>query len=286
MKRFLVGSTESAVVVESPKGSRKYHKEVRVPGRVYMVNEDGSKTVFADELGLVQGIATDGQGNIYVSILSPTEVSPLGQLRRTRANGRVLVFSEDGSPIKEITGLDNPTGLACDEDGNLYISIFGSGNIGQGSIMVYDGTNVETIDHALTAPSGLAFDSNGLLVTDYGAATNVDVVRVIEDAPNQNAMVSNLVTAPFGIDVTDDVIYVAGANGKIITQAPASAARVWKSDPLLNNAMDIEDAGDNVYVTTFDGNLVRILRNPLGAAMGVETVATGLGFATGLCILR
>ena len=73
--------------------------------------------------GSIQGVAVDGNGNVYVSDLDNnliSRVSPNGISTIVAGNG-VGGFSGDGGPATSAS-LRGPSGIAVDSAGNLYIA--------------------------------------------------------------------------------------------------------------------------------------------------------------------
>jgi|SRR5580698_1564489 hypothetical protein len=72
-------------------------------------------------LGMVQGIAVDQNGNVYIADSSNgivEQITPLGQLTVVAGNG-IEGFSGDGGPATSASM--SPLSLALDSGGNLYI---------------------------------------------------------------------------------------------------------------------------------------------------------------------
>jgi sugar lactone lactonase YvrE len=129
------------------------------------------------------GIAIDGEGNIFVSDRDNDRVRRVsvdGLIATVAGNGEAL-FSGDGGPALDAT-LDDPAGLAVDEEGVLYIAdsnhhrvrrvdpdgvistFAGTGQLGS------DGDGGPATEAMLSDPESLLFDTAGnLFVGDSGA---------------------------------------------------------------------------------------------------------------------
>jgi sugar lactone lactonase YvrE len=108
-------------------------------------------------------------------VISATARAAVGDLYETDfSSGNVYKISSDGTVTAFLMGFVNPTGLAFDSKGNLFVadSVFTAG-AGKGKIYKIspDGT-VITFASGLNRPFGLAFDSEGdLFAADSGSGT-------------------------------------------------------------------------------------------------------------------
>src|SRR5579863_1059910 len=136
-------------------------------------------------LNLPSGVASDGKGNVYVSLRGSHQVvridsgGILSLVAGTGAQGSQGP-SGDGGPATAAT-LSIPLALAFDSSGNLYIADAGANRIRMvdtsGIIHTFagNGNNINTgdggpaINASLNTPSAIAFDLNGnLLIADTG----------------------------------------------------------------------------------------------------------------------
>jgi sugar lactone lactonase YvrE len=104
----------------------------------------------ADNLHPVGNPAVDAEGNTYVTFSGQRGQKVPVSLYKITANHSVKPF---------ITELMNPTGLAIDRDGNLFVSCRHDGTIHRVSS---DGRSIQWIEGMGTA-TGIAFDKNGSL---------------------------------------------------------------------------------------------------------------------------
>jgi sugar lactone lactonase YvrE len=126
---------------------------------------DGGPATSASLGNLIEGLAVDASGNLYLADGSSMvrQISPDGTIT-TIAGMRSSGYSGDGGPATQAT-LSSPTGLALDASGNLYIADTANCVIRQvtnGIITTIAGTN---------ASCGLYFASSG----DGGPATSAQL---------------------------------------------------------------------------------------------------------------
>ena len=151
----------------------------------------GGQPATAVQLGQPDGVAVDGQGNVYISSLGLAmvlKVSPGGVASVFAGNGLQGGGGDGGLAVG--ASLSGPGGLAVDQAGNLYIAdgllavvrkvdISGiittvAGN-GQGG---YSGDGGPAIKAQLQQPTALAVDNAGNLYI----ADNADYIRQV--SPN------------------------------------------------------------------------------------------------------
>lgn len=243
-----------------------------LPNNTLSVVGDGGPATNA-AIYLPSDIAIDTSGNVYISDQINARVRKVtnGTITTFAGNG-TTAYGGDGGPATNAS-LDNPSGLAFDSSGNLYISerfrvrkVFTNNDTiityaGNGSVSIYDITfNTTTItgtyggdggaatSASLYSPGGLAFDAPGNLYI----------------ADNQNNRVRK--------------VY---ANGTITTVAgngtPASSG---DNGPALKAALYYPsavalDAPGNLYISTTK-NVVRKV------SVNGSIITTVVGNGTGL----
>ena len=141
------------------------------------------------------GLATDGSGNIYVADSGNNLVREInvttGMVTAVAGNG-AAGYAGDNGPATAAK-LSNPTGVAVDPAGNVYITDAGNDlvrlvNGATGNIQLYagqaqtagsggtDGASVTTLQ--LSAPNGIALDFQGdVFVADTGNQRGLEINR-------------------------------------------------------------------------------------------------------------
>lgn len=136
--------------------------------------------------GIFAGLAFDAVGNLYISDPGNNRVRKVdtkGTITTFAGGGQVIPGQGDGGKATN-AGLGQPTGLAVDSSGNVYIADFLVGNVRmvdtQGNIHTFagggtGGDGVQATSSSLLGPTGLAMDKQGNLY--IGQATRVRMVN-------------------------------------------------------------------------------------------------------------
>lgn len=134
--------------------------------------------------GIFAGLVFDAAGNLYISDPGNSRVRKVDTkgIITTFAGGTPIPGGDGGPAIK--AGLGQPTGLATDSAGNVYIADFLAGNVrrvdSQGIIHTYagggtGGDGVQATSASVLGPYGLAMDNHGNLY--IAQATRVRMVN-------------------------------------------------------------------------------------------------------------
>jgi N-acetylneuraminic acid mutarotase len=137
------------------------------------------------------GVAVDTSGSLYIADLGNQrirKVSPSGIVTTVAGNGNIG-YSGDNAPAASAE-LDNPTGVALDASGNLYITDEGNQRIrmvsqsgiittvaGNG-IQGYSGDNGPSTGAELNFPAGVGLDASGNLFFADGGGQRIRKVNI------------------------------------------------------------------------------------------------------------
>ncbi|MGA2593607.1 MAG: hypothetical protein ABSH32_27135 [Bryobacteraceae bacterium] len=238
---------------------------------------DGGAAASAQFAG-PDALAVDSSGNLYISDTGNQRIRKVsgGSINTVAGNGTQGYSGDKGSATS--AEVDEPSGLAFDSNGNLYIGDTGnfvvreveSGNIftiaGTNSTQGFQGNTALGDGGAATSgeldnPSGMAVDSGGnIYIADPGS----DLVRIV---------CNNQTPAPCKTLTAGDINTFAGVNsygaGYSGDGGPSTAAQ-------LNNPIGLAlDAQGNLYIADTGNNLIR----KVTAATGIITTVAGNGGA-------
>jgi uncharacterized protein (TIGR03437 family) len=216
-------------------------------------------------LGLVEGVAVDSHGNVFIAATNYNVVLRLdaasGMLTLFAGNG-TAGFSGDGGPATSAQ-LSAPCGIAVDAAGNLYIPDPGNNRIRKFSNGVittvagngtsgYSGDNGPATSAELSGPGAVALDAAGNL---YIADAGNKVIRKVS-----NGVIATVAGGGSGCTQQTDSL----GDGCPATGAPLS-------DP---TGVAVDTAG-NVYIADANYSVVRKVSNGI-----ITTVAGGGNLCT------
>ena len=156
-------------------------------GQIGAMGDGGPAT--SAQLNFPSGLAVDSQGNLYIADLYNNEIRKVsnGKIATVAGNSQLTMpFSGDGGPATS-AALNNPSGVAVDSSGNLYIADTGNNRIrmvsasngfittiaGNGTLG-YSGDYGPATSAELNSPTDVAVNSAGsVLLTDYSGRIRV-----------------------------------------------------------------------------------------------------------------
>ena len=191
------------------------------------------------------GVAVDSGGNLYVTDTYNNRIRKISQGTITTVAGNgVAAFSGDGGPAPNAS-LNQPTGVAVDPAGNLYIADGGNQRVRKVS-----GGMISTVAGGGSASVSTAAEHS---VSATGVSLSVEGVAV--DAAGDLFIVGgNMVEKVSGGLIS--IVAGTGIGGFSGDGGPATKATF-----LGALAVAVDSAGDTFYVADFNNNLVRIVKN-------------------------
>ncbi|HJT88176.1 MAG TPA: NHL repeat-containing protein, partial [Bryobacteraceae bacterium] len=254
---------------------------------------DGSVATSA-ELGVPMAVAADSAGNYYLAEFQNNRIRKVdskGNISTIVGNGN-LGFSGDGAAATSAS-LNQPTGVAVDGSGNLYIAdqwnlrirkVDSSGNIttiaGSG-VLSYSGDGGPAANAQLSTPQGGAVDRAGNL---YIADSRNGAIRQVSTAGTINTIAT--LGLPLGVavasggnvyvsDFAGNTVRMIAPDGTVTTVAGTGNADTAGDGGPAANA-DINgpfglalDSAGNLYIAEFSGNRIR----KVGTDGTISTVA-------------
>jgi uncharacterized protein (TIGR03437 family) len=235
----------------------------------YIVSGDGGPAISAG-IDAPAAVAVDSSGNIFIATENQIrEVYTHGNVNTVVNTSNTAGFSGDGAAAIDAI-LNNPTGLAFDSGGNLYIADSYNHRIRKVS-----GGNITTI--AGSGPVCGNPCNNGSFTGDGGAATSATLSYPWDVAFDHSG---NLLIADNGnncirlVDADGDINTVAGSgtnSGYMGDLGPATSA-------LLDSPTGVAaDSSGNFYIADDDNNVIRMVD-----AFGVISTIAGnstIGFS-------
>lgn len=230
-------------------------------------NGDGIKAIAAGMVPI--GAAADAKGNFYIVDAENERIRMVdtsGAITTVAGNGNAS-FSGDGGPATDAE-LNEPSGVAVDAGGDLYIADFSNNRIrkvtpdgvistvaGDGQFS-YDGDGGQAIDAGIGTPSAVAVDGSGNL---YIADFNNSNIRKV---------------TPAGVITT-----VAGGNmaGYSGDGGPATSAQI--NGPV---GVAIDNAG-NLYISDLGNVCIRMV-NTAGIISTISQPYDGIEHPIGIAV--
>lgn len=131
--------------------------QAEIDGRVYRIDPGTSGIEKLDSgIRFTNGIAFGPDDNLYVNETLTGMV-----YRYPYTDGKITGGREDFGNVKHRNSTDfpiGPDGMAFGEDGNLYVTVFGQGDV---TVLSPEGEVVERIETAGRLPSNVAFGASG-----------------------------------------------------------------------------------------------------------------------------
>ncbi len=204
-------------------------------GRVLWIDSNGGRTVLADGLDEPAGLASDSEGNIYVS----THAHGMPEA------GTIVRFTPMGEQSTFASGLTGPTALAFDARGVLYVANFHDDSISRISA---DGQTA-LFAEGIPQPSALVFDAGGTLYVASSAAGAV--YRVSPQGDVRTLATGFSVPSDLGLD-RDGHLIVANYAARELTYLQVDGhTRRFATVPKGTIAF-IFDRDDNVLLANWD----------------------------------
>jgi len=193
----------------------------------------------------------------------------------------VFKITTDGIATSFVSGIQNPNGLAFDDNDNLYVVGWGEGTIWK----VDSSGNKVALTDELTNPSGLIkmLNEDTLL---YSSPITNSINKLTLEGVVVPYITDNQLNDPVGLDYNDeDELIIANFSDNRIfkVEADESLSLIANISTTPGGIGYIECIGDYIYATMFssnkiyrtdyDGNYVLVAGSTLGSVDGEASVA-------------
>lgn len=254
--------------VASDKNGNVYVADVP-NNRIIKIASDGVLSTFISGGGIASyNLTTDMQGNLYVADQANKNV------KKYNSSGTLLLTISNQSD--GVTPLNDPTGIAVDGSGNIYVSdvvdtTIGSPTMGSSKIFKYDSSGTPI------GATEIAGNSSGSGTTgDVGSipATNADLRWVLDIAVSPDG--AKLYISEGGYSLIKQVDFPSAmistiAGGGVTGISPARTLN-------LTNPSGIElDSQGNLYISDIDNDRVIKVET---LSSGNYSIVAGLGSST------
>ena len=260
------------------------------------------------------GIVTDAGGDVFSANYGNGTVSVL-----PKSSGSIFGTSVvAGLEATLVTGMNQPTGLAFDSSGDLYIADAGNNTVSvlpetSGTIF---GTSVKAdsltkLATGLSTPNGLAFDSAGnLFIANWSNGTIAVLPKATGTIFGTSVSADTLAGVTSGLSLPEGLafdssgnLYIAGFGNGTVSVLPGATGSVFGSNVTadrlstvasgLNNPWGLAfDASGDLYIANSGNDTVSVLAKSTNTQFGVPAngnnvtpaVLAGLNSPHGLAV--
>ena len=263
-------------------------------------------TLVSSGLNGPQGVAVDGQGNLYIADTANNVIKQLSAITHQATviiaglnspsavavdgNGNLYIADTGNHAIEEfspasqqltalVSGLSNPSGVALDSQGNVYFSDTSNNVIGEWSAANQQVTTL--VNSGLSNPTGVAVDGQGNV---YFADSGNNTIREwVASSGQVIGLVSSGLNNPTGVAVDGSGnVYVADTGDNAVKEWNAGSRQVstWGSTGLSGPMGVAVDGQGNLYVADTNDNAVEML-TPAYLALSATSLNEGAQAGTG-----
>ena len=259
-----------------------------IAGLTYSVTQAGASyvpvtavsTLVASGLNNPQGVAVDGQGNVYIADTGDNAVKEwtpgatqivtrFSGLSNPKAvavdlNGNIYIADTGNNAVEEpgapsppsLSGLSGPSGVAVDAQGNIYFSNTGINAVDQWNAA---GQQLTTLaGSALNSPSGVAVDVAGNVY--FADSGNNSIKEWLVQGGQVNVLVSAGLNNPTGVAVDGQGnVYFADTGNNAIKEWNAASQQLTAlvSTGLNGPSGTAVDANGNIYLADAGNNAIK-----------------------------
>jgi sugar lactone lactonase YvrE len=245
------------------------------------------------------GITVDANGDLFVADTSPDTVMVLPV--STGAIFGQTMTADVATPLTVASGLEGPTGVAFDSNGDLFISDAFSEGVtvmpantgvlfGQAVTTDVPATLTATAAAGLSDPSGLAFDTSGdLFISNMESNSVTELTSTSVLIVNQTSTLS----AATGLDIPNGIVldtngdlFIANLGDNTISVLPASTGTIFGQSVTANQITTLSaatgintpialamDANGDLFISNDGLNTISVLPASTGTIFGQSVTA-------------
>ncbi len=244
----------------------------------------GTPAAFTTGLNHPSQLALDGAGNVYVADSSNNRIAvvpPAGGAATAFLGGSFTVVNTSTLPYAISTGqsLNNPSGIAVDQNGDVYIADTGNNRVLEATVAFNGLANpiLQLNLSGLSSPKSIAVDAAGnVFVADSGNHRIVELSAAGIQSVASSSYTPSL-SNPVGVAVdAASNLYVADAGNQQVVLLPAGGAIAI---PLLINSTGLAgvaaDSIGNVYAADSAAGHVTQLNRTSPSYAFTQDIAVG-----------
>jgi len=251
---------------------------------------DGGAATSA-QLNNPYGIAFDSSGNLYIADLDNQrirKVDPSGNITTVAGNGTRGPAGDGGAATS--AQLNNPTNIALDSSGNLYIADEQNNRVRKvdastGNISTFAGTGTATstgdgsaaTSATLNKPIGVAFGGGNLYIAENSGAR----IRKVDPSGIISTVVASGLNAPGGIAIDNSGnLYIADRSNHRIQKVATSGTISTVGVTGLNypNGVAVDSDG-NLYIADRNNRRIRKVDAITGSISTIAGTGANNGFS-------
>lgn len=238
-------------------------------------NYGGVITTLETGLNVLQGVAVDASGNVYIAAAYQSSIEELVAVNGSiPANPKILKLG---------SGLSEARAVAVDKNGNVFVADLGDHTVKE--IVAVNGSipadpTIRTLGSGFAAPHGIAVDGSGnVYVIDSNESTVTEILAVNGTIPSSPTMVAigSGFKGAYGVAVDASAnIYVADTGNSAVKEIEVNTTLQSLGSGFSHPQSVAVDARGNVYVADTNNHAVK----EIAANDSSQVLTVGSGFSS------
>jgi sugar lactone lactonase YvrE len=238
-------------------------------------NYGGVVTTLETGLNVVQGVAVDASGNVYIAADYQSSIEEL-----VAANGRIPA---NPKIVKLGSGMSDARGVAVDKSGNVFVADLGDHTVKE--ILAVNGAippdpTIRTLGSGFSAPHGISVDGSGnVYVIDSSQNTVTEILAVNGTIPTSPTMVAigSGFRGGYGVAVDASAnVYIADTGNSAVKEVEVNTTLVSLGSGFSHPQSVAVDASGNVFVADTNNRAVK----EIAANDSSQVLTIGSGFSS------